>query len=69
MKGILVLFLLTTTACTTESIYMKNERTGDIVKCGRPHANTLAEPAVQAREAQCIQDYKEQGYVRVPSAK
>lgn len=64
------LFLIVSLAgCTTESIYMKNPQTGAVVKCGTPHANTLAEPAVQAREAQCIQDYKEQGYVRVPGPK
>jgi len=66
MKSSIILCVFALAACTTESIYMKNERTGAVVKCGSPHANTLAEPAVQAREAQCIQDYKEQGYVRVP---
>lgn len=66
MRLIAVIFVVSLAGCTTESIYMKNERTGAVVKCGSPHANTLAEPAVQAREAQCIQDYKEQGFVRVP---
>ena len=68
MKVIFLLALMTV-ACTTESIYMKNPTTGAVVKCGSPHANTLAEPAVQQREAQCIQDYKEQGFVRVPDGK
>jgi len=31
------------------------------------HAVTLVEAAVEQREAQCIQDYKEQGFVRVPA--
>ena len=46
-----------------------NPATGEVVKCGSLHPVTLAEWAVQNREAQCIKDYKEQGYVRVAGPK
>lgn len=69
MRPPLFLSLLVLFGCTDSSIYLKNERTGEIVKCGGRHAVTLIEGAVATRESQCIQDYKEQGYVRVPSAK
>lgn len=56
-------------ACTDSTTYLKNEKTGQIVTCGNRHPLSLTESAIQAREAQCIEDYKQQGYVRVPSAK
>lgn len=64
-----LILCLALAGCADSTTYLKNEKTGEIVKCGGTHAVTLAEYAVQKREAQCIQDYKEQGYVRVPSAK
>ena len=57
---------LLTVGCADSTTYLKNEKTGQIVKCGGAHAVTLAESAIQAREAECIEDYKQQGYVRVP---
>ena len=53
-------------SCTDSTTYLKSEKTGQVVKCGGSHPLTLAEGAVQKREAQCIQDYKDQGFVRVP---
>lgn len=64
VKTLLALLLISTAACTSESIYMKKDAT--VVKCGSPHFSSLSDYAIQAREAQCIQDYKEQGFVRVP---
>lgn len=53
-------------ACANSRTYLKNPSTGEVVKCGSVHPVTLfAEGAVQRREAQCITDYKEQGFVRV----
>jgi hypothetical protein len=57
------------TGCANSRTYLKNPATGDVVKCGSLHPVTLAEWAVQNREAQCIKDYKEQGYVRVAGPK
>jgi hypothetical protein len=56
-------------ACANSKTYLKNPATGEVVKCGSVHPVTLAEWAVQNREAQCIKDYKEQGYVRVSGPK
>ena len=55
--------------CANSRTYLKNPATGEVVKCGSLHPVTLAEWAVQNREAQCIKDYKEQGYVRVAGPK
>lgn len=55
-------------ACTNSTTYLKNEKTGKVVTCGGTHFVSLAEWAIQKREAQCIEDYKSQGFVRVPSA-
>lgn len=56
-------------ACTDSTTFLKNEATGEIVTCGGRHPVTVAESAVQRREAQCIQDYKERGFVRVSGPK
>ena len=56
----------------TEPVYLKNSSTGEVVQCG-PYGNdpsiygTNVPQAVAMREAQCIRDYKEQGFVRVPT--
>ena len=65
MKRLLPLLLIVS-GCADSTTYLKNEKTGEVVKCGGPHAITLREDAIQRREAQCIQDYKERGFVRVP---
>jgi hypothetical protein len=57
------------TGCANSRTYLKNPATGEVVKCGSLHPVTLAEWAVQNREAQCITDYKEQGFVRVAGPK
>lgn len=54
--------------CTDSTVYLKNP-SGQIVTCGNNHFISLPEAAIQAREAQCIEDYKAQGYVRVPTPK
>ena len=68
MKKLLFVALLLG-GCANSTTYLKNEKTGEVVTCGGTHAVTLAEGAIQAREAQCIQDYKERGFVRVPGPK
>ncbi len=64
MKKLLpLLFILS--GCADSTTYLKNEKAGEVVKCGGVHAVTLAESAIQRRGAQCIQDYKERGFDRV----
>lgn len=60
---------LATAACVDGRTYLKNEKTGVVVQCGSKHPHSFTESAEQQREAQCIQDYKEQGFGRVPGAK
>jgi hypothetical protein len=68
--GVMRLFFcaipLVLAACTDSTAYLKNQRTGEIVKCGSAHRITLAEDEVQRSEAQCIQDYKDLGFIPVP---
>lgn len=61
--------LILLSGCADSTVYLKNQQTSEVVKCGGVHAVTLAESAIQQREAQCIQDYKERGFVRVPDPK
>lgn len=65
MKKLIPLLLLLS-ACRDSTVYLKDQKTGAVVKCGDMHALTYVESAHQRADAQCIQDYKEQGYVRVP---
>ena len=50
-------------ACT-EAVILRHPETGNTVKCGPYSESSVAN---SMREVQCIQDYKEQGYMRVPS--
>lgn len=68
MKKLIPLFLLLA-GCTDSTVYLKNEKTGEVVKCGSVHELSYTEAAFQRRDAQCIQDYKEQGFVRIPDPK
>lgn len=64
LKLIPLLFLLA--GCTNAKVYLKNEKTGQIVTCGTVHPITLAESGLARRDSQCIEDYKAQGFIRVP---
>lgn len=66
MKSAALLLLLCVAACTNSTTYLKDQKTGEVVTCGSTHAISAVEGAVQRREAQCIQDYKDRGFVRVP---
>jgi hypothetical protein len=46
---------------------MKNISTGETAICGPYKNNDLNATAAAMQEHQCIQDYKEQGYVRTSS--
>lgn len=63
-KLIPLLFLLA--GCTDSTVYMKNAKTGEVVKCGSYHPVSLVENSKKDRDLRCVDDYKEQGYVRVP---
>jgi hypothetical protein len=53
----------------TDAVYMRNA-SGKTVKCGSVYTGLAGDfelMGIAARESQCIQDYKDQGF-RVPSA-
>jgi hypothetical protein len=55
------------TACTTESIYMKNPASGEVAECGgHPLAFPIYATIAATHDADCVRDYKEQGWLRVP---
>lgn len=58
--------LLILAACTTAPVYLKHPQTGAVVNCGGYPAGGWAATAGALREAKCIDDYRSQGYVRVP---
>jgi hypothetical protein len=57
--------LMAGAGCVNNRVYLKNTATGEVVKCGTTHVGPLLALAAQSDEAQCVNDYKEQGYVRV----
>ena len=69
MRLSLACFLLIALAgCTqTPPVYMQNPSTGKTAICGPYKNNDLNATAAAMQEHQCIQDYKEQGYVREPT--
>jgi hypothetical protein len=66
MRLFFCLIPLVLAGCADSTTYFKNMRTGEVVKCGSTHRMTLAEDEVERSDAQCIQDYKDQGFIRVP---
>lgn len=70
MRHFLLIALLTLSSCTTDPIYLKNKKTGEIVTCGQHYvglAKDFKMEGIAMEEGQCINDYKEQGYIRVPT--
>ena len=64
-----LVFLLANCAVTTQPVHMVNPQTGATVQCGPYNMRGTYALSAAMHETQCIQDYKEQGYVRVPSPK
>ena len=60
----LLVGLLTTVAgCQSDSVRLRDPRTGQIAQCG-PYGSYSSQTAAKERE-QCVRDYQEQGYQRV----
>jgi hypothetical protein len=60
------LILLLAACSSTVPVKMRHPKTGQVVQCGPYDTSGMRHIAAAQHEAQCIQDYKEQGYVRVP---
>jgi hypothetical protein len=68
MRWVVVFSALALLACShTDPVYMKNAATGKVVVCGPYKNNDFNATAAATHEQQCIQDYKEQGFLRVPA--
>lgn len=68
-KTTILSVVLLLTGCTTDLIYLKNKETGQTVTCGGKFVGLDKDfkiEGIAAQESQCINDYKEQGFVRVP---
>lgn len=66
MRYATILLFVVAAACArqTTPIVMKHPETGKIVQCGPYPASGIGSIGTPDREAQCIRDYKGQGYVR-----
>lgn len=58
------LFAIILAGCA--AVYLKHPVTGEAVTCG-PYPQGISSWASARREAKCVDDFKEQGYLRVPS--
>ena len=68
--AVILLFFGFAGCASVETAYLKHPQTRQVVQCG-PYEYVIlrgsGEPeAAAARQSQCIEDYKEQGFVRVP---
>jgi hypothetical protein len=63
---IFALFLLVTpAACTTDTVYLRNPTTGETATCGgHPLAFPIYATVASTHDQECVQDYKDQGFVR-----
>ncbi len=60
-----LVFLFAGCALTTQPVFMGNPQTGATVQCGPYDKRGDNAIAAAMHETQCIQDWKEQGYVRI----
>ena len=51
--------------CSSAPVHLKHPDTGEMAQCGPYLSTGMAATGGALREAQCINDYKEQGYLRV----
>jgi hypothetical protein len=60
--------LIALSSCTTETIHMRNPVTGQVAECGgHPLAFPIYATIASTHDAECVRDYKEQGFVRSPT--
>ncbi len=68
MKPLYIAILcLFAAACSTDPVYLKHTKSGQIVQCGPFPSRGMQATAAALHESQCINDYQRQGYERVPS--
>ena len=68
MRWILLVSLVALPACT-EAIHLRNPATGQVATCGNhPLAFPVYATIASTHDQECVRDFKEQGFVRVPGA-
>jgi hypothetical protein len=66
MRAFLILTIGLALVGCTESIKMRNPKTGEIATCGPYPSTGIPSLNTPARESQCISDYQRQGFERAP---
>lgn len=70
MKKSIIVVYTVLGACSTDLIYLKNKSTSEIVTCGGRFVGMdkgFKMEGLALQESQCINDYKEQGFIRIPN--
>lgn len=67
------LIALSLAACTTPETIMKNEKTGQITRCGGNTSSSIMLGAIgyslqKSSDSECVASYAEQGFKRIPSS-
>lgn len=62
----LPILLLLAACVATDPVILKHPKTGQTVQCGPYSGRGEGPGAAVMHEIQCIQDFKEQGFIRVP---
>lgn len=55
-----------TSRAGSETVYLRNSTTGQVVACGPYQSTEASGPASASVERKCIEDYQGQGFVQVP---
>jgi hypothetical protein len=54
-------------ACATQPVQLRHPQTGKVVECGPYETyNASSKQTAAIRERGCIEDFKQQGYMRLP---
>lgn len=68
MKFLSFTFILLMTACTTPQTVLKNDKTGQVARCGGNVAYAgILYPFMRAADNDCVADYKSQGFGTIKS--
>ena len=67
MRSVVGILVLASLPACTEEISMQNPATGRLATCGdHPMVFPIYATIASTHDKDCVQDFKEQGYVRIP---
>jgi hypothetical protein len=55
-----------TNQASSETVYLRNPATGQVVTCGPYQLSGIGSPEAASAERRCIDNYQQQGFVREP---